>query len=184
MGRGLAAGDADDARHHYAEARGAGLACLLDDPVFDARQAELGWDAAVDALPDDREGCAVWTVFAWLRWMEQVGPRAAELDFARINPLIDELRVRRVDPEGRLTWSRGLSQTLQDRANGLSSPRGRALLAQAVEVDPGDLARTADLLLLTEAEIAGESRDALERARRSSPDTPEDVRALERLGSL
>lgn len=183
-GRGLAAPDPDTARHHFAEARGAGLRCLLADPVFDARQAELGWEPALEVLPADREPCALWTAFAWLKWMEQIGARAAELDFARIEPLLDHLRLTTEDQDGRLTWSRGLAETLKDRAQGLSSPRGRALLAQAVDAKPDELARTVDLLLVADAEITGDLSRYLERALRAAAHTPEDERAQERLRAL
>ncbi|MCO4744453.1 MAG: hypothetical protein KC912_06690 [Proteobacteria bacterium] len=183
-GLGLAAEDTDRARHHFAEARGSGLQCLLSDPVFDARQAEVGWEAALDALKPDRELCAVWTVFAWLRWVEHVGARAAELDFERIDALVERLRLSGVDPDARVTWSRGLAQVMRDRADGLSSPRGRALLAQSVDAAPSELARTADLLLVGGTEVSGDGERYLERALRAVAKTPEDRRALTRLRAI
>lgn len=181
---GLASRERGAARHAFSEARSAGLACLMSDPIFSSRAAELGWAPAVESLAEDREQCAVWTAFAWLRWMEHVGADAASLDMPRIQTLLVWLDDRGANPDGLTTWSRGIAQVLSDQARGLTSPRGRALLEEAVEQAPRELARVADFLILGEAEIAGAASARLERARRLPPANPEDERALERLQEL
>jgi hypothetical protein len=184
VGLGLSAADVDTARHAYSAGRRAGLACLLSDPVFASRDAELGWRPAVDALREDRQACALWTAFAWLRWMEHIGAGAAEVDLVRIRVLLEHLDAKGVNPDGRTTWSRGLVQVLTDRARGLTSPRGRALLERAADTAPRDLSRVSDLLILGQTEIAGASRSRLEQVLRYPPANPEDARALQRLQEL
>lgn len=168
VAKGLTASDPDEAISEFATARAQGLACLDVPASFDQPGG-----APFTRLGTDDGPCAVWTALAWARWWLAFGPAAAALDHDRIVLLADESERLGADP-GLIAWTRGLLLA------GVGDHGAAKELGAAIDADPGDLWRRADLVVLV-ARPNGDAQqiDAQIAAMdKLGADSPEDRTAL------
>jgi hypothetical protein len=188
VAEGLAAPSEEEALRLYADGRAFGLQCLDAVPAFDQQRQQGNWAEAVARLPGDaRRACAAWAGLSWARWIATQGGEATALDLERIDPLVDYAQQSPSEELRSLgLWSRGILTAVRPFWAGGDPVAARAQIERAVEAEPEELARWADLLLLTVAPVAPEAEvEELQSeilARRAR--TPEDVRARARVEAL
>jgi hypothetical protein len=78
-----------DARRDYALARATAIACLSLDGAVDAALQQGHVAAAVEAVPATSADCAAWAGYAWARWLTTFSGRAAAVDVATVDALLD-----------------------------------------------------------------------------------------------
>lgn len=180
VGRGLASDVPAQAVRHFSKGRSFGITCLAAAPGFLTAQATGDWAEAVREVPANRQACLGWTAFAWARWLAAHGGAAGAVDLDAIDRLV------RRQASGRSTWTEGIVAAARPPELGRDLEAARDALQGAVEEDPGDLARRADLVFLVglPADDADLVRREVEAILDAEPDTPEDRRAVERVRRL
>jgi hypothetical protein len=170
VAEGLVATDPNDQIGDYATARAQGLACLKLPPSFQ----EEGGANPFSRLTREHAPCVAWTAVAWARWYVAFGPDAAALDRGRIAALSDEAETLGADP-GLIAWTRGILA-----ATDADYPDASRQLHAAIDADPADLPRRADLILLValpSADTAAASAEFAEMKQHGG-DTPENKAAI------
>ncbi len=183
IAEGLVAEDDDLARAPFADARGLGLGCLGQDPMFAEQRAMADWTVSFEGLTVAQQRCAAWGALGWARWMEAMGGWGASLDLDAVDALVnasvasDDAVTTAIG-----TWAQALVAAMRPPWAGAHPAAAREAFERAIELAPDALVIQADLYLLFLDPHGDPEADAL-RARITSATagTPEDEAAQARV---
>ena len=83
--KGWAAKEQKDRREYFSQSRYFGERCLMTNAAFSGRQAQFGWEVALDAL-EGFDACTVWLFHGWAAYSVDVG-RSAMVDMSTLRLL-------------------------------------------------------------------------------------------------
>lgn len=180
---GLVAETPRDAIAEYAAARAIAIDCLdLDAGALQRRADPEAVRNELSRIGERRAGCLAYATVAWSRWFAEMGGAAAAIDLPMIDALLDRADALGAPEPGLAPWARGLLAATRPEGLGHDHERARALLERAIEAEPGDWTRRADLIVYVAAPDGDTERIRAQLAAMDErqPNTPEDRRAVER----